>query len=100
MQFASIMDYVQALFSFSLRRVRHGHLGMLWSGKPDRRFWGLLLGRCRVTPLEWRVHDDERPTQQAPNPPGPVARFQQHAENDRAEQRRNEEAEQRLHVIP
>ena len=48
MQFASIMDYVQALFSFFVAPL-YGTvvLGMLWKRATDAGgFWGLLCGTC------------------------------------------------------
>jgi solute:Na+ symporter, SSS family len=46
MQFASIMDYVQALFSFFIAPLfATVVLGMLWKrATPQGGFWGLLLG--------------------------------------------------------
>ncbi len=49
MQFASIMDYVQALFSFFIAPLFGTVLlGMLWKrATPAGGFWGLLAARCR-----------------------------------------------------
>jgi len=46
MQFASIMDYVQALFSFFIAPLSGTVLlGMLWRRtSPEGGFWGLLAG--------------------------------------------------------
>ena len=48
MQFASIMDYVQALFSFFIAPLFGTVIfGMLWKrATPAAGFWGLLLGTC------------------------------------------------------
>ena len=48
MQFASIMDYVQALFSFFIAPLFGTVvLGMLWKrASPAGGFWGLLCGTC------------------------------------------------------
>lgn len=50
MQFLSIMDYVQALFSFFIAPLFGTVLlGMLWKrATPAAGFWGLLAGRCRL----------------------------------------------------
>ena len=48
MQFKSIMDYVQALFSFFIAPLFGTvMLGMLWQrATPAGGFWGLLAGTC------------------------------------------------------
>jgi solute:Na+ symporter, SSS family len=48
MQFASIMDYVQALFSFFIAPLFGTVIfGMLWKrATPAGGFWGLLVGTC------------------------------------------------------
>ncbi len=50
MQFASIMDYVQALFSFFIAPLFGTVLlGMLWKrATPAGGFWGLLAGTALV----------------------------------------------------
>ena len=57
MQFLSIMDYVQALFSFFIAPLFGTVLlGMLWKrATPAAGFWGLLAGRCRLWVCAYRV---------------------------------------------
>jgi SSS family solute:Na+ symporter len=56
MQFLSIMDYVQALFSFFIAPLFGTVLlGMLWKrASPSGGFWGLLAGTvCSITMWAW-----------------------------------------------
>ena len=60
MQFASIMDYVQALFSFFIAPLFGTVvLGMLWKRATGwGGFWGLLSGTlCSVSMFLWVKHD-------------------------------------------
>ncbi len=60
MQFASIMDYVQALFTFFIAPLFGTViLGMLWKrATPAGGFWGLLIGTVSsISMFEW-VHVD------------------------------------------
>ena len=60
MQFASIMDYVQALFSFFIAPLFGTViLGMLWKrATPAAGFWGLLAGTVSsIAMWAWVVHD-------------------------------------------
>jgi SSS family solute:Na+ symporter len=60
MQFASIMDYVQALFSFFIAPLFGTViLGMLWKrASPAAGFWGLLAGTVSSISLWAWVHVD------------------------------------------
>ena len=60
MQFASIMDYVQALFSFFIAPLFGTVLlGMLWKrATPAGGFWGLLTGTCCAISMWLWVHFD------------------------------------------
>jgi solute:Na+ symporter, SSS family len=60
MQFASIMDYVQALFSFFIAPLFGTViLGMLWKrATPAGGFWGLLTGTCFAIGMWLWVHFD------------------------------------------
>jgi SSS family solute:Na+ symporter len=60
MQFASIMDYVQALFSFFIAPLFGTVvLGMLWKrATGPAGFWGLLSGTlCSISMWAWVHHD-------------------------------------------
>ncbi len=60
MQFAGIMDYVQALFSFFIAPLFGTVIfGMMWKrATPAAGFWGLAVGTLSSIGMWWWVHID------------------------------------------